>query len=329
MRLGSSPLGSTLSSPTISPLKRSRVSRETNWSIGLWTIHSERAIAGALIPSVLGVIGAIAVTLLVHVSAAAAAGQPVRVQGGRWLLAGRAYESAKLSTHPHLIVVIHGDAPSVNPSYQYVFAKGAAAALNDVVAVGVLRPGYQDGMGGRSEGDRGFALADNYTADDIASVASAAKALMGRYHATDLTLVGHSGGSTIAADILALFPGLARGALLVSCPCNVPAFRWGMMKHQWNPLWLIPVHAVSPQDHAQQIPASTMVRMVVGSADPVTPPPLSLAFARALEANGGNVQVLVLKDCGHEILLQPAVLQQLRALMNEAGSKAPADSSLR
>jgi pimeloyl-ACP methyl ester carboxylesterase len=305
------------------------VSTETNWPTGPWTIHRESALAGALIPSFLGVIGAIAVTLLVRVSAASAAGQPVRVQGGRWLLAGRAYESAKLSTYPHLIVVIHGDAPSVNPSYQYVFAKGAAAALNDVVAVGILRPGYQDGMGGRSEGDRGFALADNYTVEDIASVASAAKALMGRYHAADLTLVGHSGGSTIAADILALFPRLARGALLVSCPCNVPAFRWGMMKHQWNPLWLIPVHAVSPQDHAQQIPATTMVRMVVGSADPVTPPPLSLAFARALEANGGNVQVLVLKDFGHEIFLHPGVLQQLRALMNEAGAEAPADSPLR
>src|SRR6516225_10059621 len=130
--------------------------------------------------SSLGAIGAIVVTLFIDVSAASAAGQPVRVQGGRWLLAGRAYESAKLSTHPHLIVVIHGDAPSANPSYQYLFADRAAAALNDVVAVGVLRPGYQDGMGGRSEGDRGFALADNYTLDDIASVANAATALMVR-----------------------------------------------------------------------------------------------------------------------------------------------------
>ena len=280
-------------------------------------------------PSLPGVIGAIVVTLLVHVSAAAAAGQPVQVPGGRWLLAGRTYESAKLSAHPHLIIVIHGDAPSVNPSYHYMFASSASAALNDVVAVGVLRPGYQDGMGGRSEGYRGFALADNYTVDDIASVASAAKALIGRFHAADLTLVGHSGGSAIAADILALYPRLARGALLVSCPCDVPAFRWGMLKYQWNPFWLIPVHAGSPQDHVQQIPRGTIVRMIVGSADPVTPPPLTLAFARDLEANGGNVQVRVLKDLGHEILLQPAVFQELRTLMNEVTANPPADPSLR
>ena len=98
-----------------------------------------------------------------------------------------------------------------------------------------------------------------------------------------------------------------------------------MMKYQWNPLWLIPVQAVSPQDHVQQIPRSKIVRVVVGSADPVTPLPLTLAFARALEANGGNVQVRVLKDLGHEILLHPAVFQELRALMNEVTANPPAD----
>ena len=61
-------------------------------------------------PSFLSAIGTILVTVLVQGSVASAAGQPVRVGGGRWLLAGRVYESAKLSPHPHLIIVIHGDA---------------------------------------------------------------------------------------------------------------------------------------------------------------------------------------------------------------------------
>jgi pimeloyl-ACP methyl ester carboxylesterase len=305
------------------------MSADANSSSGLCIARAERmiAIVGVLTSPIVVAMGAVMLGLVTHVFAASAGGQPLQVQGGRWQLAGRAYQSANLSTHPHLIIVIHGDAPSANPSYQYAFADAAAAALDNVVAVGLLRPGYEDGMGGRSAGHRGFALADNYTLDDIASVAGAAKTLMLRYHAADLTLVGHSGGSTIAANILALYPGLARGALLVSCPCDVPAFRWNMMKHQWNPLWLIPVHAISPQDHVAQIPRNTIVRMVVGGADPVTPPPLTLAFARALEANGVDVQVLVLKNLGHEILLQAAVLQQLRALMNEA--RAPTDSLVR
>lgn len=232
------------------------------------------------------------------------------------MLAGRAFAAGSLSAHPHLIVVLHGDAPGRNPSYQYTFARNAAAALSDVVVVGLLRPGYADPMGDRSEGKRGWALADNYTPEDIGSIAAAAKALSNKYQAADLALVGHSGGSAISADILGLYPRLARRALLVSCPCDVAAFRWSMMEYQWNPLWLIPVNAVSPMDHVAQIPADTVVRMVVGSVDPLAPPRFTYAFADKLKADGGNVAVVTLPNLGHEIFLEPAVLEQLRILMS-------------
>ena len=252
---------------------------------------------------------------------ATAPGEPITVQGGLGLLAGRACVSAKLTEHPHLIVVLHGDAPARNPTYQYELACRASAALSNVVVVGLLRPGYKDGIGDASAGNRGHALGDNYTPEDIASIAAAAKALMARYNASDLTLVGHSGGSVLAADILAMFPHLARGALLVSCPCDVPAFRWSMMKYQWNPLWLLPVTAVSPQAQVAKIPRDTIVRMVVGSDDPLTPPPLTFAFEHSLKANGNDVQVLVLNNLGHEIFLEPAVLDQLIKLMNLAPTR--------
>ncbi|MFZ1890041.1 MAG: hypothetical protein WAU33_18615 [Candidatus Binataceae bacterium] len=132
--------------------------------------------------------------VLIFCAGASAAGEAIRVQGGPWMLAGRAFASAKVSAHPHLIVVLHGDAPEANPSYQYVLAERAAGAIDDVVVVGLLRPGYKDARGDESQGRRGWALADNYTPQDIGSVASAAKALVDRYHAADLTLVGHSGG---------------------------------------------------------------------------------------------------------------------------------------
>ena len=252
---------------------------------------------------------------------AIAADTPIHVQGGPWMLAGRAFPSANASAHPHLIVVLHGDAPGRNPSYQYIFARYAAAALNDVVVVGLLRPGYADPQGDQSQGKRGWALADNYTPEDISSIAAAAKALVSKYQAADVTLVGHSGGSALSADLIGLYPHLARGALLVSCPCDVPAFRWSMMKYQWNPLWLIPVNAVSPIDHVAQIPAETIVRMVVGSVDPLTPPRFTYAFADKLKADGGNVQVTTLPNLGHEIFLEPAVLDQLRMLMNASATQ--------
>jgi predicted esterase len=246
---------------------------------------------------------------------AVAADQAIQVQGGPWRLAGRAYQSARLSAHPHLLVVLHGDAPGINPSYQYAFAQHAAVALGDVIAVGLLRPGYADGLGGKSEGSRGWAIADNYTPGDIASVAEAVKALKQRYHAADLTLAGHSGGAALAADIIALYPHLAARALIVSCPCDVAAFRHSMLKLQFNPLWLWPVDAVSPRDHMAQIPHDTVVRMVVGGNDPIAPPRLTFAFASALKHMGGNVSVAVLKGEGHEVFLEPAVFVRLQQLM--------------
>lgn len=49
----------------------------------------------------------------------------------------------KQSAHPHLIVVLHGDAPGANPSYQYILAQRAyttsyCAALFSTV---ITRPG--------------------------------------------------------------------------------------------------------------------------------------------------------------------------------------------
>lgn len=255
-----------------------------------------------------------AIALWAH--AALADGIAIHVQGGPWRLAGRAYQSAHLPAHPHLLVVLHGDAPGNNPSYQYVLARHVAAAFDDVVAVGLLRPGYADGVGGKSDGDRGWAIADNYTPGDIASIAAALKSLKARTHAADLTLAGHSGGAAIAADILALYPHLAARALLVSCPCDVPAFRRSMMRLQFNPLWLWPVDAVSPQDHVAQIPKDTVVRMVVGTDDPIAPPRFTLAFASALKHNHGSVSVAELRGEGHEIFLEPAVFGQLRQLMH-------------
>jgi predicted esterase len=253
--------------------------------------------------------------LALFAQAALADGRAIQVQGGPWRLAARVYQSAHLTAHPHLIAVLHGDAPGIDPSYHYVFAQHAATAINDVVAVGLLRPGYADGMGGKSEGSRGWAIADNYTPDDIASIAASLKTLKSQYHAADLTLVGHSGGAVIAADIIAVYPHLVTRALLVSCPCDVPAFRHSMMKLQLNPLWLWPVNAISPQDHVAQISRDTIVRMAVGSDDPIAPPRLTLAFASALKQRGGSVSVAVLKGEGHEILLKPAVLDQLRRVM--------------
>src|SRR5215469_18901779 len=91
----------------------------------------------------------IAATLAIAASVASSGtyqppGDAVEVQGGRWLLAGRMFQRANLSAHPHLIIVLHGDAPHGPPKYQYVFAQRAATALDDAMVIALLRPGYSD-----------------------------------------------------------------------------------------------------------------------------------------------------------------------------------------
>ena len=139
-----------------------------------------------------------ALALLLMTSAAQAAPAPPAAQA-LWLatplgrLRAYAFASPALSAHPRLIVVLHGDLD--HPGYHYRFARMAAAALPDTVAVGVLRPGYTDSEGDRSDGVRGAMTADNYTPQVLASLAAVIAGLKARYRARDVTLVGHSGGS--------------------------------------------------------------------------------------------------------------------------------------
>jgi hypothetical protein len=70
-----------------------------------------------------------------------------------------------------LIVVLHGDAPFHNPGYQYAFASMLEKAAPGVVIDALLRPGYSDPYGLKSDGDRGFATGENYTAEVISDIA--------------------------------------------------------------------------------------------------------------------------------------------------------------
>lgn len=174
-------------------------------------------------------------------------GETVWIDEPNGRLKTRVYRSARLSPSPVLILVVHGDIPRPPPDYQYVFAQIAAGASENVVAAGVLRPGYADSQGDRSSGDMGYAVGDNYTAEVVDALDMAVSTLKARYHAGAVILVGHSGGAAIVADLLGRHPNSANGAVLVACGCDPSGFM-----------------ALAPQVSRQ-----TRVRMVVGSLDDV------------------------------------------------------------
>jgi predicted esterase len=240
----------------------------------------------------------------------------------------RAYTRASASPLPVLVIVLHGDLPDPPPSYQYEFAKvlatdrGVAAAAN-VVAVGVLRPGYRDPIGDRSSGDMGRAIADNYTPEVVDAVASAARELATAHHARTIIFVGHSGGGAIVADVLGRHPGLVAGAVLVGCGCDPEAWRKRRRAETGNPMFDEPTHSLQPLQLARDVASDAVVRLVVGQNDEVVPPAHSQAYATALRQRGIDVAETVLPGLGHNILLAPAVIDAVTDVVTTLQSRGP------
>lgn len=230
------------------------------------------------------------------------------------------YRSAKLSEHPVLVVVLHGDLP--NPTYHYKFAEEAAAQIEKVVVAAVLRPGYTDAMGDRSEGNMGQYTGGNFRPEVVDALANAIKQLQQKFHRARTVLVGHSGGAAHTGDLLGRWPRLVNAALMVSCPCDVPAWRKHMLEVQKTPIWMEPVKSLSPLDLAAQIPRTVRVRMLVGGDDPVAPPELSRRYAAALHKHGDDVKLTVLPGLKHNILLEPPVMNALKELVGRLSGDA-------
>jgi pimeloyl-ACP methyl ester carboxylesterase len=246
-------------------------------------------------------------------STPAAAGQWVGTGAQR--LRVQIYPSATLSAHPTLLLVLHGDAPFSKPGYQYALARQVAQTNSDVVAVGLLRPGYTDPTGHQSAGQRGEATGDNYTPAVLDAIAGAITTLKERYHAGRVVLAGHSGGAAISAGLLGRHPGLADAALLAACPCDVAAWRVHMKRRVGGAVWDQPVASVSPEQVVARIPPRTRVTLLVGTNDSIAPKKLTHAYYLRLRHQGLPARVVELPGAGHELFLSPAVQQEITPLL--------------
>lgn len=237
----------------------------------------------------------------------------IDVPDGR--LKAEIYSSTPRSARPVLVIVLHGDLFNPAPSYHYAFAQAltqgfAAPAMPDrvrarlgvqpridgVVAAGLLRPGYTDNAGDRSDGDRGDARGDNYTAEATADIAAAVRVLKERFMARRVALVGHSGGATIAALVLGRHADVADAALLVACGCGT-------------------TRSLEPLNVTPGIRRDVIVRLLVGEQDEVTPAEVSRRFAEALRTRGIDAQVTVLPGLGHNMMFTPPVFEEITRLL--------------
>jgi hypothetical protein len=104
--------------------------------------------------------------------------------------------------------------------------------------------------------------------------------------------------------------------MIVSCVCDLEAWRKHMRSIKGGAIWERPVRSLSPLALIDGIPPSAQLSMLVGSDDNVTPPSLTLANAEALQKRGITANVTVSPGLGHNILLEPVAMDRLRDIVS-------------
>lgn len=262
------------------------------------------------------------VPMLFSVSAAA----QTHVSSGEVVVDGvvtkiRTYESEGLTERPVLLVALHGDSPRRNPSYQYGFARTVAAQVKNTISVGLLRPGYSDDADRRSDGVRGETVGDNYDKPRIDQIAAAIQQLGTHHNAQQIVLAGHSGGSAITAKLIAAYPALINHAVIVSCPCDIPAWRADMYEFSKYEGFRRELDVVSPIDVASSISDETSISMFVGDNDRVTQEYLNRAYFNELIKLNKNAELTILPG-EHNIFMHEQIISSIVAKISQmnAGS---------
>jgi predicted esterase len=232
------------------------------------------------------------------------------VQGGAYRLRVSLNTGARASHNPVLLVVLHGDLGTGQDAFA-----ASAAADRDVVAVGILRPGYTDAQGNTSDGQKGLTTGDNYNAQNTDAIAAAIVELKRRFTPRETVLAGHSGGAAIVANILGRHPEIADEALLISCPCDVQTWRRHMLQKTRFAGFQGRVDTLSPIDQITGLSARVRITMIVGTNDDVAPPNLSERYREAATKLGKKVRLIELAGKDHEIFLDRAVFAELTPML--------------
>ncbi|WP_262695402.1 alpha/beta hydrolase family protein [Kordiimonas aquimaris] len=234
----------------------------------------------------------------------------------------KTYKSDQLTERPVLVVALHGDAPFNNPSYQYAFARQIVAQAKNTISIGMLRPGYTDSLGRTSDGVRGEAIGDSYDKPRIDQIATAIEQLNIYYNAGKVIVAGHSGGSAITAKLIAAYPTLIDHAVIVSCPCNINAWRADMYKTSKYEGFNGQLNVVSPIDVVDSVSADTSISIYVGDNDNVTQEYLSLQYYNHLSTLGKKADLHVLKG-EHDIFLHEEIINSIISKVKEFNKALP------
>ncbi len=240
----------------------------------------------------------------------------------------RTYRSTDVTDKPVLVVALHGDSPFNNPGYQYRFAKLVANKNSNVISVGLLRPGYTDPIGRISDGVKGDAIGDNYDAKRVNQVSQTIKELKRLYAPSKVILAGHSGGAAITANLISLFPQMIDHAFIVSCPCDVNAWRENMFSLTNKSIFRGNIDTLSPIDLVDRLNKKTTISILVGKNDKIALPILSEKYKKAATKKGLKV-TLKLIEGQHDIFLSPDIINAITKIITGYNKANTADAKSR
>ena len=207
-----------------------------------------------------------------------------------------------------LVVFIHGNTPRGYPS-DYMKYIAFRFRDTDTTEVILIRPGYHDSKNRKSTGTRYNRNADWYRKEIVNSVADAIQRLKAHHKSERVVLVGYSGGAAISGVILGRHPGLARAAVLISCPCDVG--RWRRMHHVW-----VPSNDLSPHRFIDKIPGDNSVITVSGGKNRHTVPSLARDYVEKLTQRGIDAEFVLVPRGSHDIkMLRGAAVDALEKLI--------------
>jgi alpha-beta hydrolase superfamily lysophospholipase len=258
---------------------------------------------------------AVTVFLLVAAVAQTSSGEKEWLGSTRQRVRAAIFRSADEKAYSVLVVVLHGD---LDAAYHYAVAANAAKQIRGIVVAALVRPGYTDDAGDTSDGRKGDTTGDNYTPEVLNQLDAAIHQLSAELHPSAVVLMGHSGGAAISADLLAWDKGLAKAALLLSCPCDVPAWRKHMKTLHPFPQWDLPITSVSPMDVVDKISPKVRISLIVGEKDTTAPPEFTQEYASALRKHGIEPKVIVLPGRDHNLVVFDGdVTKELSTLVEE------------
>jgi pimeloyl-ACP methyl ester carboxylesterase len=232
-----------------------------------------------------------------------------KVTGDHECIVMRRFGASDAGGGRSMLIWLHGDVSSGGPAvYHFRAAEKAAGdfASAGVLSIALVRPGYGDADGNVSGGNN-YGRSDQYTAENIAEIGAAIRHLREHYKPDRVVIIGHSGGAATAAVLLGMQPDLAEGTLLVSCPCDLGAWRIG--RRPWT-------RSEDPMRWVAKAKPPTKVVAVTGSRDDNTSPQLAKTFVAALKVRGVDARFEEVEGATHgSAFTSPDVTAAISALL--------------